>query len=48
MFKCPHQSILCPAQGYQFINNLETVIIHSINFPVHLFYGALFKSLYNV
>ena len=28
MFDCPHRSILCYAQGCQFINNLETVIIH--------------------
>ena len=48
MFECPHRSILCPAQGCLFINNVETVIIHSINCPVHLLYCALCKSLYNV
>ena len=48
MFDCPHQSILCPAQGCQFINNAETVIIHSINCPFHLLYCAICKSLYNV
>ena len=44
----PYQSILCPAQGCQFINNVETVIIHSINCPFSLLYCALCKSLYNV
>ena len=48
MFECPHRSILCPAQGCRFINNVETVIIHSINCPIHLLYCALCKSLYNV
>ena len=31
MFECPHQNILCPAQGCQFINNVDTVIIYLIN-----------------
>ena len=48
MFECPHWSILCPAQGCRFINNVQTVIIHSINYPFHLLYCALCKSLYNV
>ena len=48
MFECSHRSILCPAQGCRFINNLETVIIHSINCPFHLLYCALYISLYNV
>ena len=48
MFECPHRSILCPAQGCQFINNVETVIIHSINCPFHLLYCAICKSLYTV
>ena len=48
MFECPHRSILCPAQGCLFINNVETVIIHSINCPFHLLYCAFCKSLYNV
>ena len=48
MFECPHRSILCPAQGCRFINNVETVIIHTINCPFHLLYCALCKSLYNV
>ena len=48
MFECPHRSILCFAQGCQFINNVETVIIHSINSPIHLMYYAICKSLYNV
>ena len=48
MFECSHRSILCPAQFCQFINNVETVIIHSINCPFHLLYCAICKSLYNV
>ena len=48
MFECPNRSILCPAQGCRFINNVETVIIHSINFPFHLLYCTFCKSLYNV
>ena len=48
MFECPYQSILCPAQGCQFINNVETVIFRSINCPFHLLYCAICKSLYNV
>ena len=48
MFEYPHRSILSPAQGCQFINNVETVIIHSINCPFHLLYCAICKSLCNV
>ena len=48
MFECPYLSILCPAQGCQFINNVETVIIHSINCPFHLLLCAICKSFYNV
>ena len=48
MFECRHRSILCPAQICQFINNVETVIINSINCPIHLLYCAICKSLYNV
>ena len=48
MFECPHRSILCPAQSCRFINNMETVIIHSINCPFHLLYCAICKLLYNV
>ena len=48
MFECLQRSILCPAKGYQFINNVETVIIHYINCPFHLLYCAICKSLYNV
>ena len=48
MFECPHQSILCFVQGCQFINNVESVIIHSIHFPFHLVYCAICKSLYNI
>ena len=48
MFECSHRSILCPAQGFQFINNVEIVIIHSINCPVYLLYCAICKSLHNV
>ena len=48
MFECPHRIILCPAKGCQFINNVESVIIHSINCPFHLLYCAICKSLYNV
>ena len=48
IFECPHRSIQCFAQGCRFINNVETLIIHSINCPFHLLYCALCKSLYNV
>ena len=48
MFECPHRSILCLAQGCRFINNVETVIIHSIKCPFHLLYCALCTSLYSV
>ena len=48
MFECFHRSILCPAQGCQFINNVDSVIIHSINYPFYLLYCAICKSLYNV
>ena len=48
MFECLHQSILCPAQGCKFINNMETVILHSIIWPFHLLYCAFCKSLCNV
>ena len=48
MFECPHRSILCPAQGCRFINNVETATLHSINCPFHLSYCELCKSLYNV
>ena len=48
MFECPHRSILCPAQGCQCINNVETVIIHTINCPFNLLYCAICKSLFNV
>ena len=48
MFECPYRSILCLAQGCQLINNVETVIIHSINCFFHLLYCAICKSLYNV
>ena len=36
------------AQYCQFINNVEIVIIHSINCPFNLLYCAICKSLYNV
>ena len=48
MFECPHRSILCPAQSCQFINIVETVIIHSINCLFHLLYCAICKSLSNM
>ena len=48
MFECLHRSILCPAKGFKFINNVETVIFHSINCPFHLLYFALCMSLCNV
>ena len=48
MFEYPHRNILCPAQGCRFINNVKTVLIHSINCPVHLLYCAFCKSLYHV
>ena len=48
MFECLHRSILCLAKGCKYIKNLETVIHHLINCPVHLLYCALCKSLWNV
>ena len=48
MFEWLHRSILYPAQGCKFINNMESVIHHSINCPFHLLYCALCKSLCNV
>ena len=48
MFECLYRSILCPAQGCKFINNMETVTLHSIKCPFHLLYCALCKSLCNV
>ena len=48
MFECLYRSILCPAYGCRFINNVETLGIHSINCPVYLLYFAFCKSLYNV
>ena len=48
MFECPNRCILCPTQGCRFINNVETVLIHSINCPFHLLYCAFCKLLYNV
>ena len=48
MFKCFHRSILCPAQGCRFINNVKTVIIHSINCHFYMLYCAFCKSLYIV
>ena len=48
MFECIHRRILCPAQGCNFINNVDTVIIHLINCPFHLLCCAICKSLYNV
>ena len=44
MFECLYWSILCPAEGCKFINNVETLILHSINCPFHLLYCALCKS----
>ena len=37
-----------PAQCCKFINNMETVILYSINCPFHLLYCAFCKSLCNV
>ena len=48
MFECLNRSILCPAQGCKFINNMETVILHSINCPFYLLYCAFCISLCNV
>ena len=48
MFECPHQNILCPGQGCQFINHVKIVIVHSINCPFRLLYCPICKSLYNV
>ena len=48
MFECLYRSFLCPAEGFKFINNVETVILHSINCHFLLLYCALCKSLYNL
>ena len=48
MIECFHRSILCFAQGCQFINSVDTVIIYSINYPFYLLYCAISKSLYIV
>ena len=48
IIECPHRSALCPSQGCQFIINVETVIIHSFNFLLHLLYYAICKLLYNM
>ena len=48
MFECLHRSNLCHAQGCNFIDIVETVILHCINCPIHLLYCALCKSLFNV
>ena len=48
MFECFNWSILSPAQGFKFINNVKTVIIYYINCPFYLLYCALCKSLCNV
>ena len=48
MFEWPHRSIICPVQGWQFIHNVETVMIHLIYCLFHLLYYARCKSLYNV
>ena len=48
MFECLYRSILCPAQGCQFINAVETGIMHFINCSFHLLNCATCKSLYNV
>ena len=48
MFEYTNQKILCPAEGCKFINNLETVIIHTINSFVHMLQSAICKSFYNV
>ena len=48
IFEYPHRNILCPAQGCRLINNMETVIIHSINCPFYMLYCAICKSLYIV
>ena len=48
MFEYLYRSILCPAQGCKFINNVKTVILHSINCPFHLLFCALCKLLCNV
>ena len=45
LFEYLHLSILFPEQGCNIINNVETVILHSINCPFHLLYCALCKSL---
>ena len=48
MFECLYWSILYPAKGSKFINNMETVILHSINCPLYLLYCAFCKSLCHV
>ena len=48
MFEYLYRSILCFAQRCKFINNVKTVILHSINCPLYLLYCVLCKSLCNV
>ena len=48
IFECIHRRILYPAQSCKFINKMETVILHSINYPFHLLNCAFCKSLCNV
>ena len=48
MFEFLYQSILCPAQGCKFINNVETEIYHFINCPFHFLYCGFCKSLCNM
>ena len=43
MFESPYRSILCPAQGCRFINNVNTVLIYSIN-CVFICYNAHFVN----
>ena len=45
MFECLYRSILGPAQGCKFINNVETVIFHSIN-CLFYFYIAHYVNHY--
>ena len=48
MFECRHQSILCSAQSYRFINNEKTVIIHLIDCFFYFLYCAVCRLLYNM
>ena len=48
MYECLNRNIMCPARYFKYINNIETVINHSIKCPFHLIYCDVCKTLFNV